>query len=119
MEPATARSRLSMLGAIFAFLTAVGVTVFGVVPSTAALTRQPVGSGDTAAAEVGDTDAGTSVSIAAPDETDEDVQMPGPAAAPAADAPEAPAHPLTSPALPAGHSGTNSPQATRGRAPPR
>jgi hypothetical protein len=108
-----------MLGAIFAFLTAVVVTVFGAVPSTAAPTRQPAGSGDTAAAEAGDTAAGASVSIAAPDETDEDVQMPGPMAAPAADVPEAPAHPFTSPALPAGHTGTNSPQAKRGRAPPR
>jgi hypothetical protein len=90
-----------------------------VVPSTAAPTRQPAGSGDTAAAEAGDTDAGASVSIAAPDETDEDVKMPGPVAAPAADVPEAPAHPFTSPTLPAGHTGTNSPQATRGRAPPR
>jgi hypothetical protein len=119
MEQGTARSRLSMLGAIFAFLTAVVVTVFGVVPSTAAPTRQPAGSGDTAAAEAGDTDAGASVSIAAPDETDEDLQVPGPLAAPAADLPEAPAHPVTSPAALAGHTGTNSPQATRGRAPPR
>jgi hypothetical protein len=119
MERATARSRRSVLGAIFAFLTAVVVTVFGVVPSTAAPTRQPAGSGDTAAAEAGDTDVGASVSITAQDETDEDLQVPGPVAAPAADLTDVLAHPFTSPPAPAGHTGTNSPQATRDRAPPR
>lgn len=118
MERATARSRLSMLGAIFAFLTAVVVTVFGAVPSTAVPTRQPAGGGDTAAAEAGDADAGVSVSVAAPDETDEDLQIPGPVAVPTADLPEALAHPFASPAALAGHIGTNSPEATRGRAPP-
>jgi hypothetical protein len=119
MERATARSRRSVLGAIFAFLTAVVVTVFGVVPSTAAPTRQPAGSGDTAAAEAGDTDVGASVSITAQDETDEDLQVPGPVAAPAAAFAAAPAPRFTSPAAFAGRTGTNSPQATRGRAPPR
>lgn len=119
MDRATARSRLSMLGAVFAFLTAVVVTVFGAVPSSAVPTRQPTGSGDTAAAEAGDTGAGASVSIAAPDETDEELQVPGPVAAPAAGLPEAPAPTFTSPAAFAGRTGSNSPQATRGRAPPR
>lgn len=119
MEQPTARSRLSMLGAVFAFLTAVIVTVFGAAPSTAVPTRQPAGSGESAAAEAGDTNAGASVSIAAPDETDEDLQVPGPVAAPAAALAEAPAPRFTSPAAFAGRTGTNSPQATRGRAPPR
>ncbi|HEX5996692.1 MAG TPA: hypothetical protein VFY84_16245 [Jiangellales bacterium] len=111
------RSRLSTLGAIFAFLAAVVVTVLGVVPSAAIPTRQPAASDDPATAESADAETG-SVSIAAPDKTDDELQVPGPVGAPVAGLPEASAHAIAKPAVIAGHTGESRPHTTRGRAPP-
>ncbi|HEU4541079.1 MAG TPA: hypothetical protein VFR23_08120 [Jiangellaceae bacterium] len=119
MDRAAARARLSMPGAIFAFLTAVVLTVFGAMPSTAAPARQPTGSGDAAAATAGGTDAGAAVSVAAPDDTTEDFQLPGQVAGPAAELPETRVQCATAPAPPTGHVGTDSADTTRGRAPPQ
>ena len=114
-----ARARLSMPHAIFAFLAAVIVTVFGVVPSNAAPVRQSGISGDATAASAGDVDVDASVSIAAPDDTDEHLQVPGPVGAPAAELPEQPAHRAVAPAPLEVCGESNSPETTRGRAPPR
>ena len=118
MDGAPTRSRLSTLGAIFAFLAAVVVTVLGVVPSAAVPTRQPAVSDDPATAESADAETGASVSIAAPDKAEDDLQVPGPVGGPAAGLPDASAHAFTKPAVLAGHTGESRSQTTRDRAPP-
>lgn len=112
------RSRLSTLGAIFAFLAAVVVTVLGMVPSAAVPTRQPAASDEPASAESADAEPGASVSIVAPDKTNDELQVPGPVAAPVAGLPEAFAHAYAKPGAIAGHTGESRSQTTRGRAPP-
>ncbi len=113
------RARPSVLGALFAFLTALVVTVFGVVPSSAATTRQPGAPGDTTAAAPGDSDLGASVSVAAPDDADEEFHVPGPVGVPAAELPEQLAHQAIAAATLAGPVESTSPETPRGRAPPR
>jgi hypothetical protein len=113
------RARPSTLGALFAFLTAVVVTVFGAVPSSAAMTRQPGASSDTTAAVPGDADLGASVSIAVPDDTNQDLHVPGPVGAPAAELPDLPANSAATPATFASAFDSNRPDNPRGRAPPR
>jgi hypothetical protein len=115
----SASARPATLGALFAFLTAVVVTVFGVVPSSAATTRQPGTSGDPTATAARDADLGPSLSIAAPDDADDDFHVPGPVGTPAAELPDLPSHPAATPASPTRPIAANGPESTRGRAPPR
>ena len=118
MARSATRTRPSALGALFAFLTAVVVTVFGVVPSSVATTRQPGAGGDASATALGDADVGSTVSIAAPEDTDEDFHVPGPVGAPAAELPDLPTCPAATPASLVSTIASTVPKATRGRAPP-
>lgn len=113
------RTRPPVLGALFAFLTALVVTLFGVVPPSAATTRQPGAAGDAAAAAPGDSDLGASVSSAVPDDTGDDIHVPGPIGTPAAELPEQPTHRAIAAAALATPVEPTSPETPRGRAPPR
>ncbi len=119
MERRAARVRRSVPGALFAFLTAIAVTMLGVVPPAAAASRQPGVAEDASTAAPGGPDASAAVSVAVLDDVGQDVLVPGPVATPASTFPELPAYTGVSADRPERRSDGIAPGTPRGRGPPR